>query len=96
MKLFSVSGIISAVNVLPLAREWIEIRSFQREFSLSDVLPLAREWIEMFFSLSASLFSSWFSLLRGSGLKYSVGIGKRFLFAVLPLAREWIEIFCLS
>ena len=37
-----------------------------------DVLPLTREWIEMICAGTLCEQSCWFSLLRGSGLKFTV------------------------
>ena len=59
------------------------------------VLPLTREWIEMM-TTGLSLSASKFSLLRGSGLKFSEASGNLKVCVVLPLTREWIEIFCHS
>ena len=33
--------------VLPLAREWIEIKRLELKCPIHNVLPLAREWIEI-------------------------------------------------
>ena len=54
--------------VLPLTREWIEIRSYRHSRHRRDVLPLTREWIEIFFNTYMHE-KKLFSLSRGSGLK---------------------------
>ena len=55
--------------VLPLTREWIEIRRKKRGQRLDLVLPLTREWIEIEIYIQQHVCEL-FSLLRGSGLKY--------------------------
>ena len=60
------------LDVLPLAREWIEINSPRSIPPRLSVLPLAREWIEIIIIVLPSPYDM-FSLLRGSGLKSSTG-----------------------
>ena len=55
--------------VLPLTREWIEIRLCGKKNNLMKVLPLTREWIEIRVGRTAVAAMILFSLLRGSGLK---------------------------
>ena len=56
------------------------------------VLPLTREWIEIV-NFGMKYLSIRFSLLRGSGLKFSVDLDVAANYIVLPLTREWIEMF---
>ena len=80
------------VEVLPLTREWIEIGTGAGTDTSAAGSPSYEgvDWnIDNIDGLDST---SWFSLLRGSGLKSSgFDITEDFV-KVLPLTREWIEI----
>ena len=52
------------IRVLPLTREWIEIRQSTASISFFIVLPLTREWIEIFFKLFFKPFRGVLPLTR--------------------------------
>ena len=63
--------------VLPLTREWIEMPMSYLSIFAYPVLPLTREWIEMHCVVPYGKSHSRFSLLRGSGLKFSAALSRK-------------------